>query len=112
VGGEPDRGPLMAELLDGLGVALVDLLGLPQLIGAILLGSILPVGAVRDGKAAGDSKAAEGLHQGGADVIRGLELLLGGEPMVRVPGEPPRADTSTNRTRRSRRAAPAPRAPS
>jgi hypothetical protein len=67
------------------------LLSLPEVERAVLLDPVVPVSAVGDDQAAGHGEPGQRLHEGGADVVLGIEFLFGGEPLVRVSCEQPRA---------------------
>jgi hypothetical protein len=73
------------------------LLGLPTLlfgqsllVTALLVALVLGVRPVGDDQATSHSKPGHGLDQRGADVIPGLQLLFGGEAVLRMPSEQPR----------------------
>jgi hypothetical protein len=52
---------------------------LVQLINAVLLRPVLPIGAVSDHQPAGHGEPSEGLHQCGADIIPCFEFVRGAE---------------------------------
>src|SRR3954453_12290949 len=99
----------VAKLLYGLGVSVSDLrdpaqlectvyVGQVQLVGAVLVSPsiqlfalVLQERAVSDDQAADHDEAANRLHECCADLVPGLQFLVGVEPMAWMLGKKPRS---------------------